>query len=293
MRKNDYAKTGCERYLRWGKRQRHFARPLFLSHPKRFGCSRCDKVFDQYSSMMRHIQSSCHDPWVYQCPACRSQYADLSSLLQHVESSACTEGVSYGTDSIVKLLHHLWEALGWGIKSSKCCYGTYERAIREKNQRIRRRVLNTVEDAGFEVNMFCFRCEHPDWWHQWTVFCCIIKGSTRLVQGGFVCVWGHNTCLRTLGGMGASWLVWQCISGYSGYGIFYFAVSPFKCQRLSMSTSQKLPNLAPWPVSSTGRTVLSILQVVELIVCPATRSFGIVIALNHSTRQQTDVANRR
>lgn len=68
---------------------------------------------------------------------------------------------------------------------------------------------------------------------------------------------------------------------------------PFQVLALSMSTSQKLPNLAPWPVSSTGRTVLSILQVFELIVCPATRSFGIVIALNHSTRQQTDVANRR
>ena len=108
---SDYVRPGCEQYLRRGDRQRHCARPIFLSHPKRFGCSKCDKVFDQHGGMMGHIQSSCHHPLVYQCAGCDSQYADLSGLLQHVESSACAEGVSYGTGSIAKLLHHLWEIL--------------------------------------------------------------------------------------------------------------------------------------------------------------------------------------
>ena len=60
---------------------------------------------------MGHVQSSCHHPLAYQCAGCESKYADLSGLIQHVESSACAEGVSYGTGSIVKLLHHLWEIL--------------------------------------------------------------------------------------------------------------------------------------------------------------------------------------
>ena len=107
----DYVRPGWGRYLRRGERQSCYAQPVFLSHPKRFGCSMCDKVFHQHGGMMGHIHSSCHHPLVYQCKGCDSQHADLSDLLKHVESTSCPEGISYGTGSIGELLHHLWENL--------------------------------------------------------------------------------------------------------------------------------------------------------------------------------------
>lgn len=108
---NDYVSPGCEEYLRRGHRQKHSARPVFLSQPRRLGCSKCDKIFDHYAGMMAHVQSSSHHPLAYRCAGCEAQSADLSGLLQHVESSACAEGISYGTGSIGKLLEHLWEVL--------------------------------------------------------------------------------------------------------------------------------------------------------------------------------------
>ena len=107
----DYVRHGCEDYLRYGERRKYYALAVFSSRSERFGCSQCDRVFDQYNGMMGHVHSSCHHPLVYQCAGCESRYADLSGLLQHVEGSACDEGVSYGTCSIGKLLHYLWEAL--------------------------------------------------------------------------------------------------------------------------------------------------------------------------------------
>ena len=71
----------------------------------------CDKIFHNNDAMMQHIRSSAHHPLAYQCAGCESQFADLSGLYQHVEISDCTEGLSYGTESIGKLLIYLWEVL--------------------------------------------------------------------------------------------------------------------------------------------------------------------------------------
>ena len=108
---SDFVRPGFEQYLRQGERQKHHARPVYSSRPNQFGCSKCGKIFDQHAGMMSHVQSSCHHPLPYQCAGCESQFSDLSGLLQHVESNACNEGISYGTGSIGKLLHHLWEIL--------------------------------------------------------------------------------------------------------------------------------------------------------------------------------------
>ena len=107
----DFVLPGRERYLRKGHRKKHIPKAVFKKDSNRFGCSDCDYPFANDAGLAAHMASSFHHPLAYQCAGCQSPHGDLSSLLAHVEGSACTEGVTYGTGSIGKLLRHLWQNL--------------------------------------------------------------------------------------------------------------------------------------------------------------------------------------
>lgn len=107
----DFVLPGCEAHLRTGDRKNYISKVVFKKDINRFGCSECDRYFPGDLGLVTHIDSSAHHPLAYQCAGCKSQHADLSSLLAHVEGSGCTEGITYGTESIGKLLRHLWQNL--------------------------------------------------------------------------------------------------------------------------------------------------------------------------------------
>ena len=107
----DFVLPGCEAHLRTGDRKNYTSKVVFKRELNRFGCSECDRSFPTDSGLATHIDSSAHHPLAYECAGCTSPHADLSSLLAHVEGSGCTEGITYGTGSIGKLLQYLWQNL--------------------------------------------------------------------------------------------------------------------------------------------------------------------------------------
>ena len=100
-----YVRPGKEDYLRNGERKQWKAKANFRHNT----CSRCDRSFTTTEGLVSHTESSFHHPLAYRCPGCLIEVADLSSLLTHVENSLCSEGISYGTGSIGRLLQHLWK----------------------------------------------------------------------------------------------------------------------------------------------------------------------------------------
>ena len=108
---SDYVIPGCDAHLERGIRARHVPEIVYKKDLHRLGCSSCERFFPNDEGLFMHIKSSAHHPLAYQCKGCESQHADLSGLLAHVETSECTEGVTYGTGSIGKLLRHLWQNL--------------------------------------------------------------------------------------------------------------------------------------------------------------------------------------
>ena len=107
----DYVIPGCDAHLTRGIRARYVPEIVYKKDLHRLGCSSCGRFFLTDEGLDTHIKSSVHHPLAYQCKRCESQHADLSGLLAHVEGSVCTEGVTYGTGSIGKLLRHLWQNL--------------------------------------------------------------------------------------------------------------------------------------------------------------------------------------
>ena len=107
----DYVIPGCDAHLKRGIRAHYVPEIVFKKDLHRFGCSACERIFPAGVGLVTHTKSSVHHPLAYQCKGCESQHADLSGLLAHVEGSVCTEGVTYGTGSIGKLLRHLWQNL--------------------------------------------------------------------------------------------------------------------------------------------------------------------------------------
>ena len=107
----DFVDPDMDHYLRNGHRKKYIPKAVFKKDVNRFGCSECDYPFANDGGLAAHIASSFHHLYAYQCAGCKSTHIDLSSLLAHVENSSCSEGVTYGTGSIGKLLRHLWQNL--------------------------------------------------------------------------------------------------------------------------------------------------------------------------------------
>ena len=106
----DYVIPGQECYLRYGDRKKFKAKAVFKSGI----CNRCERYFPTTAGLVSHVDSSFHHPYAYQCAACKTPFTDLSGLLMHVENILYSEGISYSTGSIGKLLHHLWRNIGGG-----------------------------------------------------------------------------------------------------------------------------------------------------------------------------------
>lgn len=115
----DYIIPGCEAHLQRGDRRRYQAIPVFNQNTQRFGCGQCDRYFPKDVGLAEHLKSSIHHPLAYRCAGCSLEFADLSALLAHVEVSKCSEGISYGTQSIGQLLHMLWQKLPVQDRQSK------------------------------------------------------------------------------------------------------------------------------------------------------------------------------
>lgn len=106
----DYVIPGCEAYLRNGERRKWKAKANFNNNT----CNRCDRHFSSTEGLVSHVDSSYHHRLAYQYHGCQAKSADLSGLLLHVENSPCSEGISYGTGSIGRLLQLLWKHIADG-----------------------------------------------------------------------------------------------------------------------------------------------------------------------------------
>lgn len=107
----DFVNPNLDYYLLKGHRKNYIPKAVFKKDVNRFGCSDCDWAFADDAGLAAHMASSFHHLNAYQCAGCKSKHVDLSSLLAHVENRSCSEGVTYGTGSIGKLLRHLWQNL--------------------------------------------------------------------------------------------------------------------------------------------------------------------------------------
>ena len=104
-----YVIPGCREYLRSGMRETYQSKPIFKHSTKSFGCDKCDRTFRSDEIMSTHIKSTVHHPLVFKCPGCQTESATISALVAHIEAKTCSEGISYGTRSVGKMLRHLWQ----------------------------------------------------------------------------------------------------------------------------------------------------------------------------------------
>ncbi len=104
-----YITPGFREYLRTGSREKYQSKPIFNRSTRSFGCNKCNRTFPTDAIMSAHIESTTHHPLAFQCPGCQEKYATLSALVAHIEAKTCSEGISYGTRSVGKLLRHLWQ----------------------------------------------------------------------------------------------------------------------------------------------------------------------------------------
>lgn len=104
-----YIIPGCREYLRTGSRERFQSKPIFNRSTRAFGCDKCSRRFPTDEFMAAHIKSTAHHPLAFRCPGCLAESATLSALVAHIEAKSCSEGISYGTRSVGKMLRHLWQ----------------------------------------------------------------------------------------------------------------------------------------------------------------------------------------
>ncbi|KAM0799884.1 hypothetical protein BDR22DRAFT_806737, partial [Usnea florida] len=83
--------------------------PIFKHSTKSFGCDKWNRTFLSDEIMPTHIKSTIHHPLVFKCPGCQAKSATISALVAHIEAKTCSEGISYGTSSVGKMLRHLWQ----------------------------------------------------------------------------------------------------------------------------------------------------------------------------------------
>lgn len=104
-----YIIPGRKEYLLTGSRERFQSKPIFKRSTRSLGCDKCNRTFPKDENMAAHIRSTTHHPLAFKCPGCQTQFATLSALVAHIEDKTCSEGLSYGTQSVGKMLRHLWQ----------------------------------------------------------------------------------------------------------------------------------------------------------------------------------------
>lgn len=104
-----YVIPGFREYLRTGARRKFQSKPIFNRSTQSFGCNKCNRTFPTDGIMSAHIASTAHHPLAFKCPGCEARMATLSALVAHIEAKTCSEGISYGTRSVGKMLRHLWQ----------------------------------------------------------------------------------------------------------------------------------------------------------------------------------------
>ena len=100
---------GFEQYLSEGRTQD--AEGYIRNNRRGLSCNVCGNSYRSEDALALHIRQGAHAPYAFKCPDCKDTFKRLSELLMHVESSACDEGISYGTESLGKMLQYLWKKI--------------------------------------------------------------------------------------------------------------------------------------------------------------------------------------